>query len=180
MLRASLPLWRRLADDFADRPNYRQKLGQVYNDLAVALASAGQLSEVVPLWDEAMAIQEKLVAEQPRNEAYWQDLANSGMNIVSLLRALPAGPGAEPACRKLVDIEERRCQAFSNNAAYKSELGQTRYFHAAALVKAKKLDDALTLLRRAADQGYRDVKALQTDSEWEPLRGREDFKKLLE
>ena len=38
---------------------------------------------------------------------------------------------------------------------------------------------AMALLRKAVDMGYRDTSAFRTDSALDPLREREDFKKLL-
>ena len=40
-------------------------------------------------------------------------------------------------------------------------------------------DQAMALLRKAVGMGYRDAGAVRTDSALDPLRQREDFKKLL-
>ncbi len=40
-------------------------------------------------------------------------------------------------------------------------------------------DQAMALLRKAVGMGYRDAGAFRTDSALDPLRQREDFKKLL-
>ena len=39
---------------------------------------------------------------------------------------------------------------------------------------------AMALLRKTVGMGYRDASAFRTDSALDPLREREDFKKLLE
>jgi hypothetical protein len=41
-------------------------------------------------------------------------------------------------------------------------------------------DQAMALLRKAVDMGYRDAGAFRTASALDPLRQREDFKKLVE
>ena len=38
----------------------------------------------------------------------------------------------------------------------------------------------MALLKKAVDTGYRNGAAFRTETALEPLRGREDFKKLLE
>ena len=40
-------------------------------------------------------------------------------------------------------------------------------------------DRAMDLLRQAIAKGYKDVKHLTTDKEFDPLRQRDDFKQLL-
>jgi tetratricopeptide (TPR) repeat protein len=178
--RAALPLWRRLVEDFPERRDYRQKFGQAHNELAIALASTNRLKEVEGLWGEAIAIEEKLVAEQSRDEEYWQDLVNSSANRLMLLRALPAAEGLESGAREFVALQERRSQAFPKVAAYRVEKGKARYVLAAVLVKRGKSDEALQVLRDAAADGYRDKNALMTQDDWQLLRDRDAFKKLLE
>ena len=41
-------------------------------------------------------------------------------------------------------------------------------------------DQAMALLRKAVDMGYRDAASFRTESALDPLREREDFKKLLQ
>jgi serine/threonine protein kinase len=178
--RAALPLWRRLVEDFPERRDYRQKFGQAHNELAIALASTNRLKEVEGLWGEAIAIEEKLVAERPKDDEYWQDLVNSSANRLMLLRALPASATLASASREFVGVHERRSTAFPKVKAYQNELGAARYALAAALVKLGKSDEALNVLRIAADQGYLDRNALRTQPEWQPLRDRDGFKKLLD
>ena len=40
-------------------------------------------------------------------------------------------------------------------------------------------DQAMALLRKTVDMGYRDASSFRTESALDPLRQREDFKKLL-
>ena len=40
-------------------------------------------------------------------------------------------------------------------------------------------DQAMAVLRKAVDMGYRDASGFRTDSALDPLRRREDFKKLI-
>ncbi len=177
--RAALSLWRRLAEDFPHRRDYRQKLGQDHNELAIALASTNRLSEVDGLWREAIAIQEQLVTEEPREEEYWQDLVNSSANRLTLLRALPATAELERAGRDFVRLHERRRTAFPKVPTYQKEWGQACYLLAGSLVKLGQSEAALIVLRETAAGGYRDQESLKSQPDWEPLRNRDAFKKLL-
>jgi tetratricopeptide (TPR) repeat protein/tRNA A-37 threonylcarbamoyl transferase component Bud32 len=180
--RAELPLCRRLAEDFPERVDYRQKLGQVLNELGIALANTNRLGEVEGLWQEAIAIQEKLVTEKPKDEEYWKDLAETSGNVVTLLGSplVVLSPRLETACRQLVNVQVRRVKAFPDVSSLKTELGQARYLLAASLLKLGKSDDALKQLEEAATEGFRDRNALKTQPEWEPLRKRPAFQKLLD
>ena len=40
-------------------------------------------------------------------------------------------------------------------------------------------DQAMALLRKAVDAGYHDIRTFRTEDALDPLREREDFKKLL-
>jgi superkiller protein 3 len=42
------------------------------------------------------------------------------------------------------------------------------------------LYNAMNILRKAFKKGFRNIKLIQTDNDLDPLRGREDFKQLLE
>src|SRR6185369_9216222 len=98
--------------ELPDEPQYRQLLAQDLNDLAIALASSNRLREVEDLWQEAIGLQEKLVAAQPKNADYWQDLVNTRVNLVAMLHRQPLTAKLEKECRQLVDVQERRDKAF--------------------------------------------------------------------
>ena len=92
----------------------------------------------------------------------------------------PAG-GAEPArrdCRRghpSCEFEGGHCQ----RGRSRDLAGQDGAGVSAAEAKAE-AGQAMTLLRKAVGMGYRDAGAFRTESALDPLRQREDFKKLLE
>jgi tetratricopeptide (TPR) repeat protein len=178
--RAALPLWRRLAEDLPERSGYRQKLARGCNELAIALCSLNRTGEVEAFWQEAISLQEQLVAEQPRDARAWQDLTGSCNNLVALLAALGQTPRLEQACRKWVDVLERRSKAFPGVKENDADLRRAYHTLAATLVRTNRLDDAMAILQRAADRGLNDKETLRTQSEWGSLRDRPDFKKLTE
>ena len=86
----------------------------------------------------------------------------------------------EHGCRANVSVHERRSKTFPKVVAYRQAWGEARYVLAASLLKLGKSDESLKVLQETTALGYRDKNALSTNPEWQALRNREGFKKLLD
>jgi hypothetical protein len=55
----------------------------------------------------------------------------------------------------------------------------TLFLRALALAQLGQLDEAVVALKKAVDHGFRDVNRLKNAEELNPLRGRDDFKRVV-
>ena len=60
---------KKLAADFPNVPEYRKDLGENYNNLGILLKELGKRTEAEEQYRNAVAIQEKLIAEYPAEPA---------------------------------------------------------------------------------------------------------------
>ena len=146
----------------------------------------GREAEARDGYERAIALCERLVAENPTRTLYRSHLAWSFRRRGLARRALgdPAGAAADArrALSLLEGLPSRSGEDWFETACCHAALaglaGRDGAGVSAAEGKAE-ADQAMALLRKAVGMGYRDAGAFRTDSALDPLRQREDFKKLL-
>jgi serine/threonine protein kinase/tetratricopeptide (TPR) repeat protein len=137
---------------------------------AVSLDHLRKYSEAIKEWAIAMEL-------SPENEQF-KVRAGRVMAFVRVGRVDEA----------IADVAEVTAPAANTSGSYKWNAGQwydfTRvYALASAKVADKKkayADRAMELLHKAVQAGYKDAAHMAKDSDLDPLRDREDFKKLME
>ena len=187
--RAALVLGQRLAEENPRHVEYRRDLAAIDGLLAEAVhrARRNRAEALGEPMDRGLALLAQLVKESPAQSEFRSSLdaylrarrpfrndvrdpgtaATSARRALSLMSGLPSGSGEqwfETAC----------C-----HAALAGLAGQNGSGVSAAEAKTD-ADQAMALLRKAVDAGYRNAADLRTDSALGALRKREDFKKLVE
>ena len=177
-----------LAADFPAVPAYRRDLAGSQNNLGLQLADLGERAEAEGEYRKALAIQEKLAADFPGDPAYRQELDRSHNNLGILLAVLGKGAEAEAEYRQALAIQEKLAADIPTVPEYRQGLARSYYNFASlwaitsdkeADKKQEYADRAMELLQKAVKVGFTDAAHIANDTDLDPLRGREDFMKLL-
>jgi eukaryotic-like serine/threonine-protein kinase len=150
---------------------YWQDLIESYTNLISLLTvTAASSEEVEKDWRRLVELREKLVVVYPKTAELQSEL---GLALGSLagLRAV----AQEPEARQLLEEAVRR-QRIAVELAEKDEK--------LSAAEREKLvngyaDRAIALIRQVVGQGLMDADGLQKAADFEPLRSREDFKKIM-
>jgi tetratricopeptide (TPR) repeat protein/tRNA A-37 threonylcarbamoyl transferase component Bud32 len=182
----SLAIRQKLAGDNPPIPGYRNDLAGSQTNLADVFRTLGRAEEARAGYQRAIAIREELVKVNPNVPTY---RANLGYSVRRLgLTRLAAGDvaGSVVDARKAIALYE----------SLPCRLGEEQYelacCHAALAAAAGRessgisandggaeADQAMTLLREAVIQGYRNTNAMSGESALDSLRNRHDFQLLM-
>ena len=172
----------------ADNPTvtaFRVGLSYAHNNLADVLRSLGRAAEARDGYDRSIALKERRLREAPTPRSRY-DLAYSLRRRSLVRRDLGDPAGAAADARRAVALSEGLSSLSSR------EWFQTACVHAvlaslagragsgvSAAEAASEADTAMSLLHKAVDMGYRSPDVFRTEGALDPLRGREDFEKML-
>jgi serine/threonine-protein kinase len=152
----AVELWARLA---AADPAYRNELARVHNNRAVLLSGLGRGTEAEAAFRAAVAVREKLVAENPAVPAYRSDLARGQFNLGVLYNGRGRWAEAEAAFRTALGLREQLATEYPDEPKFRGELAATHDALGAVLSMLGKLAEAeaahwaaLTVQERLADQ----------------------------
>ncbi len=183
--RDALALKERLAGDFPALPDYRNDLAGTLVNRAALHNQRREYAAAVPLLEQARPHHQAALAADPNSPTYrrfyrnnrWA-LAQSHLGLGDHARLAAA---ADELARAAFDPANDtynaacflcRCATLAGrdgrlDGARRQELA-TSY-----------ADRALALLRQAVARGYKDAAHMKQDADLRPLRGREEFRKLL-
>ena len=161
-------------------PDYADGVASALTNLGDVVRSLGRSVEAKAACDLAIAVRERLVQQNPTTPIYRANLAASLRR-----RGL--------ACRDLGDVagaagDVRRAVSLYDGLARRSreEWYETACCHAALAAlaaspseAASEADVAIALLKKAVALGYRNQSAFQTESSFDALRNRPDFRLLM-
>jgi serine/threonine protein kinase/tetratricopeptide (TPR) repeat protein len=183
--RASLEIWQQLAVDLPQVPDFQDGLAGTLTNLAKLHNERREFEAAVALLDKARTHLQTALKTKPKDRGFRDSyrnylvvLAQSRVGLGDHTRLATtatdlAGFGFEPA-KDSYDAAcfLARCVTFANqdtalHEARRKELAQTY------------TEQALALLRQAVTRGFKDVARVKKDLDLEPLRTREDFRKLL-
>ncbi len=185
-LRHSLAIKQKLADDNPKVPDYRESVALALYNLGELAHALGREAKARDNYEQAIALRERLVAENPARTLYRSNLADASARRGLARRALGDPAGAAADVRRALGLYEGLPSRSANewfetaccHAALASLAGRDGAGVSAAEGTAE-ADQAMALIRKAVGMGYRDGEAFRTDSALDPIRDREDFKKLL-
>jgi serine/threonine protein kinase/tetratricopeptide (TPR) repeat protein len=183
--RDALPLWQQLATDAPKVADYQNELAGTLGKLAALHNQRGEFVAAVVLLDQARPHQQAAVTASPKNPKY---LLYSRNNLITLAQSH----------RNLADHVQLAMTA-DDLARLGNDPANDAYFAACILctcvtlaekdaqldeVRRRELaqtyaDRALALLRQAVVSGFKDAAHIKTNRDLEPLRAREEFRKLL-
>ena len=164
---------------------HRQDLAEGLNLLGGFLLKLGRSAEALDAYGRAFTLIEQLIKENPAEKDYPPNRVRSLVGRGRARRALGDPAGAAADVRLALRLSEglRLPEGYAafriacSHAALAGLAGQEGTGVSAAEGKAN-ADQAMALLRKAVD-GYRRIDVYRTEGALDPLREREDFKKLL-
>jgi tetratricopeptide (TPR) repeat protein len=176
----------RLLADFPAVPHYRGQLAITLGKLALLKGDSRDYASARQLLEQArphhLAALQANPKNQPFRDAYSIHLARVAEVFLGLGDHEKAADAAEElsrfACDPATDSYDASCFASRCVPLVMKD---------ARLTEAKRqelargyADRAMTLLRRAVQQGFKDSAHMKKDTDLDPLRARDDFRKLLQ
>jgi tetratricopeptide (TPR) repeat protein len=162
----------------------REQLAWAYASLVELHRQSGRLEEAVKACERARDIWETQVRANPGSPFYWVGLVRAHTSLDELYRQFGRPEEALKAWERATEV--------ANALAQRTGLRSQTVYHIAcifSLASAAAKDDAklsnqyalraLDLLREAVKKGFKDVAHMKKDPDLDPLRNRDDFKKLL-
>jgi serine/threonine protein kinase/tetratricopeptide (TPR) repeat protein len=183
--REALAVRRRMVADFPDIPDFQNELAGSLVNLAVLHRQRRELDAAVALLEEARPHHQAALKVNPENRTYRQFYRNNLLNL-----ALSQVGQADHARAATTAEELSHCGFDAANDTYTAARFFCRCVTLAGkdpqlgLTERKELaqhyaDRAMALLRRAVARGYQNAAQMRQDPELEPLRAREEYRKLL-
>jgi eukaryotic-like serine/threonine-protein kinase len=181
--RKALELWRKLAAGAPEVAAYQSQVGATLNNLAMGLLSRKDPGEAARLLEEAVTYQKAALKLDPENARFRQFLRNHYSNLAKALVQLGEHRQAARTAAELPGLYPDDWQEYVRAAGLLAQCAALAEKDADLPEDKRKEfakgygDKALALLRQAADKGWKDAAALK-DPLFEPLRDRDDFRKL--
>jgi serine/threonine-protein kinase len=178
-------LFEKLVADDPEMPGYRSSLGSLLNNMGLAMRHLKRHEEERRLLEKAIEHQRHSTSRAPQVALYRRRLATSytALTETELAAGRPAAAvsaaqergklwPSDPKIQYLVGVDLARAAALVGK-------GQPTLSADEQAQRDRYAEFAVATLRRAVGCGFRDRQRLQTDRALEPLRDREDFRKLL-
>jgi hypothetical protein len=178
-------IWLRLAAAGQADALDRDALANCETKLAAALVATGRLAEARAGCDRAIAIREDLVKGDPANADFAQGLAESVLRSGTARAAAGDASGAAADWHRAASLYAAHppvveaaifracCHGGLAGLAGKGGSG------IAAAEAASQAEEAMVILRGAFADGYRDIDTLRVEPGLDPLRPRDDFRRLM-
>jgi serine/threonine protein kinase len=183
--RAALDIWQQLAADFPQNPDYQDGLADTLTKLAKLQNDAGEFGAAAALLEKARTHLQAALGARPKDRSFREshrsqlvvlgqsrlglgDHAGAATTAVELDRFAfePAKDTYDAACLAA------RCITIANKDAELPEARRKELSQSYA-------QQALALLQQALTHGFKDVARMKKDPNLEPLRPRDEFRKLL-
>jgi tetratricopeptide (TPR) repeat protein len=183
--RNALALQKQLMADFPAVPDYQNAVAMTLSNLAILDHQRGEFKAGLTLLEEARPHHQAALKAVPKNPNYRRAYRNNLLVVAEC----HAGLGDHARVATTADVLAR----FAYDPAMDNYYAAAHLCNCVRMVekdtqldkaKSKALAEsyaerAIPLLRQAVARGFRSVTGLQQDPILAPLRGREDFKKLL-
>jgi serine/threonine-protein kinase len=183
--RAALKEQERLVAEHPQVPDFHNELAGTLVNIANVRMTAKQPAEARRLLDKARLHHEAALKANPQNVTYREFYRNNLSILSSACVELGDHAGAVEAAQKLARWAFEPMSDNYNSACLvsrsivlaekDSKLPEARRKELARTYA----DQAMALLRQAVAKGYKDVAHMKKDTDLDPLRNREDFKKLI-
>jgi serine/threonine-protein kinase len=185
--RAALAILRQQADTNQDAAVFQGTLANAELETGETMRWTGKLAEARACYERALAILARLIGAQPAVADHVQPLVVSSLKGLGATQQAARQPAAAVASwRRAIAAGESarfsRGEDLYNLAGCHARLGGIVGAAGSGLSAsegATELDRAMTLLRLAADGGYRVVDCMRRDPDLDPLRARPDFQAMM-
>jgi tetratricopeptide (TPR) repeat protein len=183
--RNALDILKPLVAVFPHVPEYHSDVGNTLDELAELARRRKDYPAARRLLEEAEPYLKKALEADPRHPFYREVYSDTRRVLGATLLELGDHTGAAEAAAELARVSSEPA-----NDAYKAACFLARCIPLAEkdakLPQARRQeltksygDRAVQALRQALAHGYRDAAHMQKDTDLDPLRGRDDFQKLL-
>jgi serine/threonine protein kinase/tetratricopeptide (TPR) repeat protein len=182
--RAAITIFGKVVDDDPKVLFHRLLLAAALNQFGDFLLKLGRPAEALDAYGRAFTLFEQLIKENPAEMDYPYNRLRSLVGRGRARRALGDPAGAAADVRQALRLSEGlRLEGYEgsiacSHAALAGLAGQEGTGVSAAEGKAH-ADQAMALLRKDVDAGFGKIHEYRTEGALDPLREREDFKKLL-
>jgi serine/threonine protein kinase/WD40 repeat protein/tetratricopeptide (TPR) repeat protein len=186
LLRDAAAIRVRLADDFPRSVEYASDTGLNLDWLGLGLRDLGQLEESAQRFREAAQRQRAALGLRPTDprirDLCRRHLANLATTLLRLGRPADAADAARELSRLAPDDPAVLLRAARLLAGCVARAERNPGFpYPAGLVLARGYGaEAIALARAAVAKGLVDVTPLRSDPDFDPLRGRDEFRRLLD
>jgi tetratricopeptide (TPR) repeat protein len=183
--RQARTLFEKLANGFPDVPDHQSHLAGTLHNLARLVRGRGEWADARQLLGKAVAHQQAALESNPKHPTYRRLLGTHYQDLAETLVQLGEHAEAARAAADALPFFPDSARDLYNSACYLARCVPLAEEDAKlAEEKRKELaqtyaDRAVDLLRQALQKGFRDAAQLKKDTDLDPLRSREDFKKLL-
>jgi len=184
--RRVLETYQKLARAHTDVPLYAAQVGSGYFRLGVAEHAQGKLDAAQASYDEAIKALERFLERQPRSPQQRNFLRNARINRANVFATRGDHARAAQEAEAIAGKEELITLSLYNMACLYSRCAAAAAKDAKLpLADRTKLQEqyagrAIEYLRQSVAKGVHNLTIIKTDPDLDALRGREDFKKLVE
>jgi hypothetical protein len=173
--RGGLGVYERLVRDHPSVPNYRSGLGGALNNVAVVEMDQGRWAEARLRLERAVEQQRAALAALPRHPVYRRFLRNHLCLLTAVHRALHQPAEALRAAREWAELVRGDPADLYNVACSLASCVPLAQGEARRALAA----EAVGMLKRAVAAGWNDARRTGRDPDLDPLRDRDDFRRLL-
>jgi serine/threonine-protein kinase len=185
-LSEAVTVTRQLAADFPGIPDYRHSHANLLRQKAWHHVHHKEPRSALPLLEEAMPHVQAAIAANPKDPAYPEERTRIRMFIaLAHLRLQDHSAAAEATSRMMEDLgisrKDGACIAAGLLAQCVPLAEKDARLSASkrAELSAAYTNRAMACLQQAVREGFKDAAHIRKDTDLDPLRGRDDFRKLL-
>jgi serine/threonine-protein kinase len=180
--REAKALWEQLTREGPEVPEYESELASALQRLGLLLAERDGLAAGLPHWREAARHERAALAKSPHHARYQQALRGHYQAQAAALQSTKDAAGLAALAREwhqaLPEGKDAYLEARLLAGAVRLARADDKGRHGAKEVEGW-AGEAVRLLEEAGRKGAADAPALRRDPALAPLRGREDFGRLL-
>ena len=184
--RRELQIFEKLAREHPDVPLYAARVGSSYNHLGVVEGSQGKLDAAQGSYEKAIEALGRFLERQPRSPQERTQLINGRINLAVIFAARGDHARAAQEAEAIAGKEElitlslyNMCCLYSRCAAAAGKDARLPPAERARL-QEQYAGRAIEYLRQSVAKGVHNLPIIKTDPDLDALRGRQDFKKLVE
>ena len=183
--REALKFHQQLATAFPNQPDIRNELAGTLLNLTNLCHQRRDFASAKACIDQALPHHQAALKANPRHPTYREFYRNHLLVLVQAQAGLLDQAAAVQAAKQIRDLDWGQPDNTYNAARALAQCIPIVEKHDKLNAKERQAamqfygDEAMKLLREAVAKGFKDAARMKKDTDLEPLRGREDFQKLL-
>jgi tetratricopeptide (TPR) repeat protein len=185
LYRKALSFQSRLAAEQPQIVAYQYGHGQILHNLADLLRERGRAEEALPLQREAVRLLGSVYRSNVKNPDFRRAVSYADWTLAAILIDRDDHRAAAQTVAEYLRIEPNGYEESSEAAAFLCRCANLGRGDSAVAIQDRESlsrtysDRAVDALRVAVRNGFRDSKTLRSDTTYEPLLARDDFRRLV-